>query len=89
MPVDAALLMIPSLRESGFIPLRLPWGTSPNNRFFPMYGNSGALSACVWHAFTRERNGKHEIVAFEHWTEHMTDFKARTGLSLVEAMEQA
>ncbi len=86
MTVDEALFLIPAFREAEFIPYRSEW--TDNSRFFPIYGGDGALSASIWHAFVRERNGKHEIVAIEHWNEHMTEFKSRTGWSLLEAMEK-
>lgn len=91
MPVDEALFIVPALREAGFTPYRLQWVPSfmMESRFFPVYSASGTLAAQVWHAFVRERDGRHQIVAIEHWDAHLSDFKSRTGLTLAEAMEQA
>lgn len=86
MSVDEALFLIPAIREADFLPYRSSW--TDNNRFFPIYAADGGLSASIWHGFVRERNGKHEIFAVEHWHEHMAEFKARTGLTLLEAMEK-
>ena len=83
--VDEALSLLPALQEAGFVPYRSQW--TDNSRLFPVYANDGGITATVWHGFVREINGKHEIVAIEHWNEHMADFKARTGLTLVEVME--
>lgn len=88
LTVDEALFVLPALCGAGFIPYRHSWmGNKPEGRFHPIYGCDGSLCATVWHAFVRERDGKHEIVTVEHWDEHLAEFRTRTGLTLAEAME--
>ncbi len=88
MQIDEMLLVVPALRDAGFVPFRLP-ACPLSYRITPVWGADGAMSSVVWHAFVREHEGKSEIVAFEHTHKHLTDFKSRTGLDLLQALEQA
>ena len=88
LTVDEALFVLPALCEAGFIPYRHSWmENKPEGRFHPVYGCDGSPCATVWHAFVRERDGKHQIISIKDWNEHLAEFKARTGLTLAEAME--
>lgn len=85
--VEHVVQMAPVILNAGFVPYLAPghgWGDS---RWLSVYGADGAPMASVWHAFVRERSGKHEIIAFEHSLKDLTEFKSRTGLTLDQAMK--
>ena len=85
IPVNQVRALLPHLKDLGFAPyLALSW--QPDSQFHPVYGSSGALCALIWYAFVRERDGKHEIIAFEHTDFQIADYHQRTGLTLVEAI---